>query len=107
MRKKQRLASDLLNEFDFSMILQKCLQGPKGELGSKGDKGDTGISGAPGAKGQKGEKGTQGNTGNPGRSNQPDGSSGRPSRITVFPAILTVNENQTARFHCASAGQCD
>ena len=89
------------------MILQKCLQGPKGEPGAKGEKGDTGISGVPGAKGQKGEKGTQGTPGKPGPSNQPDGFSRGPSRVTVSPAILTVNENQTARFHCASAGQCD
>lgn len=87
-----------------SALGSKCLQGPKGEPGPKGDKGDTGISGVPGAKGQKGEKGTQGTPGKPGPSNQPDGFSRRPSRVTVFPAILTVNENQTARFHCASAG---
>lgn len=82
----------------------KCLQGPPGEPGVKGSKGDTGISGAPGAKGQKGEKGAKGTRGEPGQSHRRDDYPGRSPRVTVLPAILTVNENQTARFHCAATG---
>ena len=75
-----------------------CLRGPPGEPGSKGDKGDkgdTGVLGAPGVKGQKGERGSQGY---PGIATQSP-------RVVVSPSILTVNENDTARFHCAATGK--
>ena len=81
---------------------QKCLRGPPGEPGSKGEKGDkglkgdngvTGAHGAPGVKGQKGEKGTQGIQ------------SSQSPRVVVYPPILTVKENQTARFHCVASGR--
>lgn len=80
------------------MILQMCLRGPPGEPGSKGekgDKGDTGVLGAPGVKGQKGERGSQGY---PGIATQSP-------RVVVSPSVLTVNENDTARFHCAATGK--
>lgn len=57
----------------------------------------------PGVKGQKGEKGIQGI---PGQSQSPDDQQGRSPQVLVFPSILTVNENQTARFHCAATGKC-
>lgn len=81
---------------------QKCLRGPPGEPGSKGEKGDkglkgdtgvTGARGAPGEKGQKGEKGTRGIQ------------SSQSPRVVVYPPILTVKENQTARFHCVASGE--
>ncbi|KAM7440460.1 hypothetical protein ABFA07_010398 [Porites harrisoni] len=79
----------------------KCLRGPPGEPGSKGEKGDkglkgdigvTGVHGTPGVKGQKGEKGAQGIQ------------SSQSPRVVVYPPILTVKENQTARFHCVASG---
>ncbi|KAL9965967.1 hypothetical protein ACROYT_G029841 [Oculina patagonica] len=82
-----------------------CLRGPPGEPGTKGEKGDTGDSGAmgaPGAKGQKGEIGPQGPPGIPGQSETPDNHRGGSPRVLVSPSILTVNENQTARFHCTA-----
>ena len=85
-----------------------CLRGPSGEPGTKGDKGDTGDSGAvgnPGAKGQKGEMGPQGPPGIPGQSETPDGQREGSPRVLVSPSILTVNENQTARFHCTATGK--
>ena len=78
---------------------QKCLRGPPGEPGSKGDKGgrghigDTGIPGSQGAKGQKGEKGTPGTQGT------------QSPRVVVYPPVLTVNENETARFYCVATGK--
>lgn len=85
-----------------------CLRGPPGEPGTKGDKGDTGDNGAvgaPGAKGQKGEMGPQGPPGIPGQSETPDGQREGSPRVLVSPSILTVNENQTARFHCTATGK--
>lgn len=76
----------------------KCLRGPPGEPGSKGNKGDrghkgdTGIPGSQGAKGQKGEKGTPGIQG------------AQSPRVLVYPPVLTVNENETARFYCVATG---
>ena len=87
---------------------QKCLRGPPGEPGSKGDKGDKGDLGIPGAtgiKGEKGDKGIQGPPGIPGQSKRPDYQQVGSPRVEVFPSILTVNENQTARFHCAATGK--
>lgn len=87
---------------------QKCLRGPPGEPGStgdKGDKGDLGIPGATGIKGEKGDKGIQGPPGIPGQSKRPDYQQVGSPRVEVFPSILTVNENQTARFHCAATGK--
>ena len=85
-----------------------CLRGPPGEPGLKGEKGDIGNSGAsgvPGAKGQKGERGAQGTPGIPGQSKTSvDTRRGSP-QVFVSPSILTVNENQTARFHCTATGK--
>lgn len=85
-----------------------CLRGPPGEPGLKGEKGDignSGASGAPGTKGQKGERGAQGTPGIPGQSKTPDDTRGGSPHAIVSPAILTVNENQTARFHCTATGK--
>ena len=85
-----------------------CLRGPPGEPGLKGEKGDignSGASGAPGTKGQKGERGAQGTPGIPGQSKTPDDTRGGSPQVIVSPAILTVNENQTARFHCTATGK--
>ena len=87
-------------------MFQICLRGPPGEPGSKGEKGDTGDIGGlgpPGAKGQKGERGAQGYPGVPGESTVLDNTEGS-LQVLVSPSILTVNENQTARFHCAASG---
>ena len=88
-------------------MFQICLRGPPGEPGTKGEKGDTGDIGGigpPGAKGQKGERGPQGDPGIPGGSTMPDHRRGTP-QVLVSPSILTVNENQTASFHCAATGK--
>ena len=85
-----------------------CLRGPPGEPGTKGEKGDTGDSGAigaPGIKGQKGEIGPPGPPGIPGQGEKPDDHRGGSPRVMVSPSILIVNENQTARFHCAATGK--
>ena len=90
----------------LSSIIQICLRGPPGEPGFKGEKGDSGDIGGlgpPGAKGQKGERGAQGYPGVPGESTVNDNKEGSP-QVLVSPSILTVNENQTARFHCAATG---
>ena len=87
-------------------MFQICLRGPPGDPGSKGEKGDTGDIGGlgpPGAKGQKGERGAQGYPGVPGESTVLDNKEG-PLQVLVSPSILTVNENQTVRFHCAASG---
>lgn len=85
-----------------------CLRGPPGEPGLKGEKGDMGNSGAsgvPGSKGQKGERGAQGTPGIPGQSKTPDDPRRGSPQVIVSPSILTVNENQTARFHCTASGK--
>ena len=85
-----------------------CLRGPPGEPRLKGEKGDIGISrasGVPAAKGQKGERGAQGIPGIPGQSKTPDDTQRGAPQVIVSPAILTVNENQTARFHCSATGK--
>lgn len=85
-----------------------CLRGSPGEPGLKGEKGDIGNSGAlgtPGTKGQKGERGAQGTPGIPGQLKTPDDHRRGSPRVIVSPSILTVNENQTARFHCTATGK--
>lgn len=85
-----------------------CLRGAPGEPGLKGEKGDignSGVSGSPGTKGQKGERGAQGTPGIPGQSKTPDDTGSGSPHVIVSPAILTVNENQTARFHCTATGK--
>ena len=87
-------------------MFQICLRGPPGEPGSKGEKGDTGDIGGlgpPGAKGQKGERGAQGYPGVPGESTVLDNKEGS-LQVLVSSSILTVNENQTARFQCSASG---
>ena len=75
-------------------------------MGSPGKRGKLGIMGPPGLKGEtgtKGEKGDIGPAGMPGTKGEPGESISSPA-VVVSPVTLTVNEGQSASFHCSASG---
>ena len=86
----------------------------RGQRGKPGNKGDQGIMGSPGKSGQqgimgpvgaageagpKGQKGDTGPAGMPGSKGEP-GESISVATVAVSPTRLTVNESESASFHC-------
>ncbi|XP_020623009.1 opioid-binding protein/cell adhesion molecule homolog isoform X1 [Orbicella faveolata] len=74
-----------------------CVAGPPGPKGIEGSRGERGPKGSTGIKGQKGA------TGHPGPKGDPGDSISAPE-VIVFPALLTVTQNQTATFYCSAYG---
>ena len=96
----------------------KGAQGRRGQRGKPGNKGDQGIMGSPGKSGKqgimgpvgpageadpKGQKGDTGPAGMPGSKGEP-GESISVATVAVSPTRLTVNESESASFHCSVTG---
>ena len=81
-------------------------KGDKGIMGSPGKSGKQGIMGPAGLKGEtgtKGEKGDLGPAGMPGTKGEPGESISSPA-VVVSPVTSTVNEGESASFHCSASG---
>ena len=80
--------------------------GPPGRPGKTGKHGPRGIMGPAGPPGPEGPQGIRGERGLPG----PIGPRGKPGQSVAFPKViispqfLTVNETNTAAFHCSATG---
>ena len=96
----------------------KGARGRRGQRGKPGNKGDQGIMGSPGKSGKqgimgpvgpagetgpKGQKGDTGPAGMPGSKGEPDESLSV-ATVAVSPTRLTVNESESASFHCSVTG---
>ncbi|KAK3733935.1 hypothetical protein QZH41_009582 [Actinostola sp. cb2023] len=80
-----------------------CVQGPPGGPGPMGSRGVRGPQGPPGDLGAIGLKGDKGEPGSPGVGSGPVRLEGTP-RVLASPTIMSIMENHTAVFICATHG---